>query len=212
MIRLGHNFNLVAPIYDKLSRMVFGQKLQEAQQYWLSVLPKNKHILIVGGGTGWILEAVIQACSPAHIVYLEVSSSMIAMSQKRLQNTFYECTIQYIEGDETALSADMLFDIVITPFVLDLFSDSVLQQHFIPTLKKHLYPDSYWLHTDFFATVHPFQQILAKIMYGFFSVVSGVKNTQLPDYQYALSKESLILLHDITFLNGFVRSQLWQLK
>ena len=52
------DFNTVARPYDFISRLVFGDSLVEAQTSLLHYIPSNSQILIVGGGTGWILEEI----------------------------------------------------------------------------------------------------------------------------------------------------------
>ena len=48
------NFNYIAPFYDTLCQLVFGQRVKNAQIESLKFIPANSTILIAGGGTGWI--------------------------------------------------------------------------------------------------------------------------------------------------------------
>ena len=51
------NYNKIAPVYDMLSRLVFGKAIVNAQRRLLPGLPRGEYrLLIVGGGTGWILD------------------------------------------------------------------------------------------------------------------------------------------------------------
>jgi hypothetical protein len=49
------NYNNSAWFYDRLSRMVYGRALINAQVYLLQYVPAGASVLIAGGGTGWIL-------------------------------------------------------------------------------------------------------------------------------------------------------------
>ena len=55
---MSNNFNTIAPVYDFLAKMVFGRSLERAQAAFLSDLETKvkAKVLIVGGGTGKVLE------------------------------------------------------------------------------------------------------------------------------------------------------------
>jgi ubiquinone/menaquinone biosynthesis C-methylase UbiE len=78
------NFNNSAWFYDNLSRLVYGKALINAQVYLLQYIPTDSKILIVGGGTGWVLEELTKIHpSGLSITYVEVSANMMALSNKR---------------------------------------------------------------------------------------------------------------------------------
>jgi spermidine synthase len=78
------NYDNSASFYDGLSRLVFGRTLIAAQVAFLSSIPKNAKVLIIGGGTGWILEEITRLYpSGLTITYVEISANMMALSQKR---------------------------------------------------------------------------------------------------------------------------------
>ncbi|MEP5106138.1 MAG: methyltransferase type 12, partial [Ekhidna sp.] len=53
-----NDFDFVAPIYDRLSKLVFGKSLIKAQAYHLKVIGDKDRVLILGGGTGKLLEFI----------------------------------------------------------------------------------------------------------------------------------------------------------
>jgi ubiquinone/menaquinone biosynthesis C-methylase UbiE len=59
-----NNYDRIARIYDKLSRMVFGKSIVRAQQSILPFITTPARMLIVGGGTGWILEEIARFTQP----------------------------------------------------------------------------------------------------------------------------------------------------
>src|ERR1700743_489214 len=140
------NYNNSAWFYDALSRMVYGRSLVKAQVWLLQFVPKNANVLIAGGGTGWILEELTRI-HPAglNITYVEVAANMIALSQKRV--TGYN-QVLFINNavENMVLPAD--FDIVITPFLFDNFTEETLQRVFCH-LHKLLKPGGLWLNCDF---------------------------------------------------------------
>jgi hypothetical protein len=52
------SFNNSAWFYDRLSRLVYGKAIVNTQLYLLGYIQPNSNILIVGGGTGWILDEI----------------------------------------------------------------------------------------------------------------------------------------------------------
>ena len=79
------NYNKIAPVYDLLSRLVFGGAIVNAQRLLLPGLPRGQYrVLIVGGGTGWILDELgKQRPQGITVDYVEVSEKMISISKKR---------------------------------------------------------------------------------------------------------------------------------
>src|SRR5919199_4607929 len=145
----GGNFDWVAPVYDAMAFVVFGRKLQRAQTVYLNLIPEGASVLIAGGGTGWLLEQLLKHYKPGHILYLESSGQMVAQASRRMVRKAVLGSVEFRVGDETSLRPDEKFDVVITPFLLDLFTQSTLQAQLIPRLLHALAPDGNWLVTDF---------------------------------------------------------------
>src|SRR5580692_1554130 len=79
-----NNYDPIAGSYAFLSRLVFGQAEVNAQVELLRYIGPGSRVLIVGGGTGWILEK-LAAIHPSglRITYVESSANMIALTKKR---------------------------------------------------------------------------------------------------------------------------------
>ena len=79
-----NNYDRIARYYDVLSRMVFFRAQLKAQIDQLHFIPANSSVLIVGGGTGWILEEIAKLHSSGlRITYVEISAKMLELSRKR---------------------------------------------------------------------------------------------------------------------------------
>jgi len=79
-----NNYDRIARYYDFLSRMVFFRAQLKAQIEQLHFIPANSSVLIVGGGTGWILEEIAKVHSSGlRITYVEISAKMLELSRKR---------------------------------------------------------------------------------------------------------------------------------
>ena len=78
------NYNNSAWFYDFLTGLVFGRTLFRAQVYLLNNIRPGNKILIAGGGTGKILEAITSIYKTGlKITYVDVSEKMIVASKKR---------------------------------------------------------------------------------------------------------------------------------
>jgi len=78
------NYNNSVWFYDRLAGLVYGKELIKSQVYLLPYIPANAHVLVVGGGTGWILEELARVHpSGLNITYAEIAPAMIALSQKK---------------------------------------------------------------------------------------------------------------------------------
>src|ERR1700722_6622951 len=116
------NFNNSAWFYDALSRVVYGRALMNAQLFLLKCIPAGSKVLIAGGGAGWILEGITHL-HPAglNIIYVEIAPKMMALSEKR--NVGGNAVAFINSGiEDVALPID--FDVVITPFLFDNFTQA----------------------------------------------------------------------------------------
>ncbi len=165
--------------------MVFGDALRRAQMEHLGAIPEQAHVLLIGGGSGWLLEQLLLQKPQVQVTYLESSTKMLELAQKRCkQLAIPTAAVSFRLGDENSLKPDEKFDVIITPFLLDLFPDDRLQ-HLMDRLFTALRPGGLWLFSDFWPVHEPtpfWQRLLLRSMYTFFGVVSGVNASQLPDF------------------------------
>jgi ubiquinone/menaquinone biosynthesis C-methylase UbiE len=201
------NYNNAAWFYDRLSRIVYGNALVKAQVYLLQYIRPGATILIVGGGTGWILEQIaLIHPSGLHITYVEVSDKMMALSQKR--NTGNN-QITYINDAIENVTGLGSFDIIITPFLFDNFTPEKLETVFTH-LHYSLKNNGLWLNADFQLTGKWWQNILLTSMLFFFKVLCGVESTQLPDYEKLYRHYGYETLDSKTFFGEFIISKVYR--
>ena len=157
----------------------------------------GSHILIVGGGTGWILER-IAAIYPQGLVidYVEPSPRMMELSRQR---SCCENVVRFHQVPIEQFASEERYGIVITPFLFDNFSQDHAQRVFD---KISAMQDSacLWLYIDYHITAgSPFwQRLLLWIMYTFFHIVSGVEARQMPEIEPLLAHD-----HEPVFTKSF---------
>lgn len=200
------NFNNSAWFYDRLSRLVYGKAIINAQLYLIDHIPPGSNILVVGGGTGWILEEITKRYpSVLQITYVEVAAAMMALSQKR---NIGNNEVTYINDviENVNLSAD--FDIAITPFLFDNFTEQTLKTVFnqIHTLLK---PGALWLNCDFQLTGKWWQAFLLKSMFLFFRVICGIEASRLPKIENAFKLKTYQAAAEKTFFGDFIVARIY---
>ncbi len=203
------DFNRVARPYDFISRLVFGNALVESQVSLLNHIPENSNILIVGGGTGWILDEISKIHNTGlNIVYVEASANMISLSRKR---NVAENTVLFIHQNIETYHSRTLFDIVITPFFFDLFTKSDVSKLFLH-IHKILKTNGLWLYTDFIPPEYQtrfWQKMLIKSMYLFFGMLSSVEARTLVNMDKYFEKDYTIIFEK-WFFGKFIRSKVYQ--
>ncbi len=173
------NYDKVASSYDLIRKIVLGNSIVKAQVSLLKFIPANSRILIVGGGTGWILEEISAIYSEGlKIDYVESSAKMIRLSQKKDHQSN---EITYIHQPVEAYTTDKSYDVIITPFLFDNFQIEKISLIF-NKLDTYLDKNGVWLYADFVydETHNPlWQKILLKIMYFFFRITCKIETQQL---------------------------------
>ncbi len=115
-----NDYNSIAGFYDVLSKLIFQKSIINAQKFLLQYIPANSNVLIVGGGTGWILEAVADLHqSNINITYIEKSARMIALSKKRNYN---KNNVEFVNEAVEDFVSDKKFDVIFTAFLSRLLS------------------------------------------------------------------------------------------
>ena len=103
-----NNFNLIAPIYDALVRLIFKDSLILAQKAFLDEINASDNVLILGGGSGEILE-FLPKCKK--VTFLDKSKKMLSKAEKRTARK-----VSFVMADFLTEDIDGTFDVVICPF------------------------------------------------------------------------------------------------
>jgi ubiquinone/menaquinone biosynthesis C-methylase UbiE len=204
-----NNFDYIAPVYDRLASLVYGKAIKDAQRVHLPSLITARSILIVGGGTGWLLKDVLELNPDSRITYLEASAKMLALSRKGIQDVDAK-RVTFIHGTEVILSQSAQFDTIIANFYLDLFTPAELSGVII-RLKHTLLADGQLVCTDF-VNHTVWQRMLLGVMYGFFRLTTGLQNQQLAPWRDEVEAQGFQRVQSRSFWNAFIYSELFRLR
>jgi spermidine synthase len=201
------NYDNSASFYDGLSRLVFGNTLVKAQTYFLPQIPSGANVLIIGGGTGWILEEIAKV-HPAglHIIYVEISTKMMALSRKRNAGAN---EVAFINDAIEKVTYHAHFDVIITPFLFDNYTEEMLPAT-VDHIHKMLKPDGIWLNTDFQLTGRWWQFVLLKSMLMFFKVLCGVESWRLPNVAKEFKRLGYSATETKLFFKDFVGTRMYK--
>lgn len=210
------SFDRVAPCYDRLARLVFGRGIHRAQRHFLDQIPLGARVLLVGGGTGWLLPYLLEKPEVAHVTYLEASAVMLALAQRKASDLRVSttATIRWVHGDEQALPSDDCYDVLITNFVLDMYMGEALDQ-LMQRLMTYLHPEGCWLFTDFRLSDQKrhrwWQGGMTRAMYAFFHLTAGIARQQLPAYHRHFAALGFRLKDEKAFYSDFIVSRVYRL-
>ncbi len=198
-------FDRIAKIYDGLAFLVFGKSIRQAQQCFINEIPTTSKILILGGGSGWFLEKLLEVKPASEIWYVEASQKMLEISKVK---TNHSARVHFIHGTEDSISTDIMCDVVILNFYLDLFTNESLNS-VLGKIKKALKSDSLWLVTDFIDGKKWWQSLLLKVMYRFFQMTCNIETTRLPNWNQQLRTFGSNKLKSKYFYRGFIETTVY---
>jgi len=204
-----NNFDTIAPVYDRLSRLVFGRAQMNAQIDQLKYIPVGSRILIVGGGTGWILESIAkQYSSGLQIVYVDVSGKMIRLAGTRNTGSNH---VEFIQAAIEDYQADVKFDVVMTPFLFCNFLEDTAASVF-DKLHSLLKQDGVWLIADFTLDKGRgkwWKQLLTRSMYLFFKTFGMVEGNTLTDFSLLFKRHDYTLKAARFYYGNFILSAVY---
>lgn len=200
------NYNNSAWFYDTLSRLVYGSALVKAQVYLLQFISPNANILIAGGGTGWILDEITKIHpSGLQITYVEIAPKMMALSKKRDTGANQ---VVFINDAIENVSFRAPFDVVITPFLFDNFTEQTFKQvfnHIHPLLKN----GGLWFNCDFQLKGKWWQKVMLSSMFLFFRIVCNIEAFKLPDINQQFEQNGYKTIAAKTFFGEFITSAVY---
>jgi len=207
-------FDRVAWCYDALTGLVFGAALQQAQRAALAGLPPGgPRVLILGGGTGWVLAEVLRRRPHATVLYLEASPKMLDRARARLNRAAPQARgqVEFRHGTDAALGPAERFDALVTFFVLDCIAQPELPGA-LARLRAAQAPGAPWLLADFRPAQRGWRRGLLALMYAFFRFSTGLRAQELPNLRAALGRLGLIATQQTTFFRGAVEAVVFREK
>lgn len=204
-----NNYDPIATHYDWLSRIIFRKNLVLAQTCLLQHIPSGSSILIVGGGTGWILSELTKTyASGLKITYVEISEKMINLARKHHTG---KNEVEFVNLAIEDYSSEQKFDIILTAFLFDNFMEDKVRLVF-DKLAQSLKKDGKWLFADFHTDdkkSHWWQRTLLKAMLYFFRVVCHIEARHLVPVKTLFEKNNFREMYTYERMYGFIKSSVY---
>lgn len=197
------DYDNVAAFYDRLSRFIYGDAIVKTARFLAENIPEKSTVLVIGGGTGQLLEEISKKHAEGlQIVYVEISKKMIELSKTK---NIGANKIVFINEAIQRVTFHHLFDVVITPFFLDNFSDATTAIIF-NKVHQSLQPKGLLLFSDFRLGKknNLWQKIMLKLMYLFFSLMCNIEASHLPDTASLFKKYNYKEVSEKTFFKDFI--------
>lgn len=196
-------FDRLAPIYDSLAQLIIGKGIRKSQLHFLDYLKEKNKLLILGGGTGWILPYIIDINPTLKIDYIELSPKMILKAEKSIRKNK---NVRFIVGTEANIIHND-YDSVLTNFYLDLFKDSKLND-VVSKIKAAFLVNTVWITTDF-VSEQSWHKVMLWIMYRFFNITTGLNTLSLPKWENSLIQANGKLVAMKKYSRGFIKTAVY---
>jgi ubiquinone/menaquinone biosynthesis C-methylase UbiE len=203
-----NDFDPIASWYDRLGQIVFFDRLHIAQKEYLNQLKQGNSLLILGGGTGRILEDIDRLGLNLNIDFVEPSSEMIKKAKQRGiagDINFHQLSFSNFHNKHQ-------YDWVYCPFFLDLFGADELNSN-LRSIGSMLKEDGQLLVVDFQIADNKWWQLgLSKLMHWFFGKFAQLQSKNLMDIRGYVEMNSFKLIDGKSFFGGFIFSEVYHLK
>ena len=177
-------YDRLAPYYETLERLAFGNRLMHARTALLDDLPPLEKVLILGEGDGRFLSAFLQRQPECSVTCLEQSSSMIELARARLTKR-QQRKVTFVTKDALLFAPQRAhYDGLVTAFFLDCFTPKTLQ-NLVPKLAAALQAGGWWYYADFAVPSQGWRRLRAQVylttMHAFFRWQTGLQARSLAD-------------------------------
>ncbi len=192
--RSARGFDRLAPLYDLMADLAFAGRIHASQTLLLPHLAPVRRALVMGGGTGRFLAALLERDPDVTAVSIDLSPGMTRRTAARLGARGLSGRAELRVGGIEKLDPNERFDLVVTHCFLDLFDDADLPA-VVDRLSRSLEPMGYWLFSDFAAAGSGLagmaRRSVVALLYAFFRVACSIGPNHLPDFDRAFDRAGL---------------------
>ncbi|MDB4589781.1 class I SAM-dependent methyltransferase [Verrucomicrobiales bacterium] len=200
------SYDVLAPFYATLERLTFGRALQRARCAPLQTNVAPSTVLVLGDGDGRFLELAVGAWPGATFVVVDQSAAMLALAKKRAEG----CCMRFVQADvRDGLRAldDHCFDVVVSHFFMDCFTESTLKR-LVSEVADQMSPEGCWFVSEFAAKAW-WHRFLLRLMYRFFHNLTETEARSFPKYGEVLSRAGFSAERLGVWRAGFVVADVW---
>lgn len=208
-------FDLLAPFYPAMERLLAGPRLQRCRTAWLGELAGARRLLIAGVGHGPALAAVLQRHPTLQVTCVDASAGMLAVARQRARRAGLDMTrLEFVHASLPDWRPPaQKFDAIATHFFLDCFPPGPLAA-VIATLADAATPDARWIVSDFTIPVRGPARWRARaihaLMYLFFRLTTRLPARRLTPPDALLAAHGFDRHRRATYDWGLLHADCWR--
>ena len=193
--RSARGYDRLASFYQPLEMLLFGDSLQRSRIALLEELPKLDRALVLGDGTGRLLEQFCVSQPRCQITSVDHSSEMLRHQRRRVDRVNAGHRVEFIQQDVRTLHPPTgHYDAIVAAYVLDCFTAAELSE-MLPRLLSGIRDAGLFYFVDF---IHPDGRLRRHqaaayqfLMHTFFRWTTGLPNRTLVDLDAELNRHRL---------------------
>lgn len=229
--RCRRGYDRLAPWYQTLERLRFGNALQKAR---VSLLPefvtalsqppaplvgresstaqRSARVLFLGDGDGRLLDAFLAEEPDVVVTSVDISRRMLGLQRLRVRSR--GCRVRWHRTDVQSLTFPAnSFDAVVTPFFLDCFDPNQLNR-LLPRIAAWATADAIWYYVDFQEPQRGVRRAWGRFwlhcMHTFFRWQTGLQATRVIDPSPALQQLGFAATSTAELHVGMLRGTLYR--
>jgi ubiquinone/menaquinone biosynthesis C-methylase UbiE len=207
------NADGIASSYRWIEYAAFGRTLERARLDFVSQAADARRVLILGEGDGRFLAGLLESNPRANVMVLEASARMIDLARQRVPLSERR-RVQFHRIDAVMDPwPEGTFDFAVSHFFLDVLTCQEAEA-VICRVGALLSPEATWLISEFQEPPSGIRRLHARlwlhVMYGFFSVTTGLRATRLPPYRESFERRGFVEVAHRERRLGLIRSQVWR--
>ena len=192
-----------------MTNFVFGNTMKASKLNLLSEIRDGDRVLILGGGTGWFLQKIVEL-NNVKVDFVEKSKQMIAIAKQRSIPD-----VTFINEDFTKSDLKDEYDIIISCYFFDLFQGKQLKE-VIDKVIQLLSHDGRLLYADFSSgqkgIKNVFHQIFLFSMIGFFKVTTQLRINKLSDLVKEIENKGFRIVKRNKYYFNIIESNVFEYK
>jgi ubiquinone/menaquinone biosynthesis C-methylase UbiE len=207
-----NNFNLIAPFYDVLGYLIFGHSLKKSQLAHINLISNRSKVLLLGDGSGYVLQYLVKYKNCKKIDYIDASSKMTDQAKDRIKKIRSSTQVNFITKKIEEVDITEEYDVVIANYFFDLFEEKKLIM-ILTKIDQCLHEEGSLIVTDFEiknSNVHSYwQKPLVKIMIVFFKITCNIEINKIDDLWKNIESSHLKKSESSFFFKGMIRSSVF---
>lgn len=209
------SFDLLAPVYPALERLLAGRRLQRCRTAWIDELADARRLLIAGVGHGPALAPVLRRHPQLRVTCVDASARMLAVARRRARDAGADPgRVEFIHAALPGWQPPPgAYDAIATHFFLDCFTPAQLEA-VVATLGRAAAPGVRWIVSDFTLPARGPARwralLVHRLMYAFFRFATRLPASRVTPPDDLLVAHGFQLLRRQVFDWGLLHADLWR--